>query len=606
MPSDLTAIIKILTIFRLGFRLIFKSRVGCRFFCRGDKMLGCKCFFWNRVSDLVQPEPEYFTLPDPIPQWPEGTGFATSRIKMGELEVCPITKFEFIWGCNPHTDGKRGVSFYKPISIPDGFSCLGHYFQSNQKPLRGFVLVARESNTRENHFVCSTDYRPPLSSPVDYSLIWISDDDGDNDNFDNCGYFWLPQAPEGYKPLGFVVTNKSEKPNFDEVKCVRSDLTDTCEIYRPVVEIYSKFSKVPLGIFNTRPSNRGMYGRGVPVGTFYCRGYSSSGDEKNIVCLKNLDTGLHAMPSLDQIHALVRHYGPTVFFHPDEIYLPSSVSWFFRNGALLYSKSTSIGQAIDDEGSNLPSGGTNDGMYWIDLPCDHESKNVIKRGNLESAKLYVHVKPALGGTFTDIVMWVFCPFNGPGTLKIGMMNIALSRVGRHVGDWEHYTLRISNFTGELWSIYFSQHSGGEWVDACDLEFIEGNKAVVYSSKNGHASFPHPGNYIQGSTRLGIGVRNDAGRSCLLVDSSRRYEIIAAEFLGEGAVDEPRWLQYMREWGPTVIYDSRVELDRIIMVLPPVVKYSMQNILGKLPLELYGEEGPTGPKEKNNWVGDERW
>ncbi|KAI3449825.1 hypothetical protein Pfo_006490 [Paulownia fortunei] len=603
MPSDLNVVMKILTIFQLGFRVIFNYSIGRRIFRRGEKMLGCKCFFWSRVTDLMQPGSEYFSLPDPIPQWPQGSGFATSRIKLGELEVCQITKFEFIWGCNLSMDGKHGVSFYKPILIPDGFFCLGYYCQSNEKPLRGFVLVAREVDTQQDHCTHNSDDMPALLNPVDYSLVWISDDGGD-ENFDGCGYFWLPQPPEGYKALGFVVTNKSEKPDLEEVKCVRADLTDTCEAHCLIVDTQSKFSKVPLTVWNTRPLHRGMYGRGVSVGTFYCSNYWNSGEELNISCLKNSDFNLHAMPNMDQIHALVRHYGPTVFFHPDEVYLPSSVSWFLRNGALLYSSSNSVGQAIDPEGSNLPSGGTNDGMYWIDLPCDSGRENV-KHGKLESAKLYLHVKPALGGTFTDVVMWVFCPFNGPGTLKVGMMNIALSKVGQHVGDWEHFTLRISNFTGELWSIYFSQHSGGKWVDAFDLEFTEGNKAIVYSSKSGHASFPHPGNYIQGSSNLGIGVRNDAARSDYYVDASRQYEIVAAEYLGDGVVIEPCWLQYMREWGPTIVYDSRTELDRIIKVLPPIVKYSMQNILDKLPLELYGEEGPTGPKEKNNWIGDER-
>ncbi|KAK6164385.1 hypothetical protein DH2020_001249 [Rehmannia glutinosa] len=465
----------------------------------------------------MQPGSDYFSLPHPIPQWPQGSGFATSRIKLGELEVCQITKFEFIWGCNLSMDDKHGVSFYKPISIPDGFFCLGHYCQSNEKPLRGFVLVAREVSTQHN-----SDYKPALLNPVDYSLVWISDDSSD-ENFDTCGYFWLPQPPEGYKALG-VVTNKSEKPNLEEYHL-----------------------------------------------EFIIRGLS--------------------------IEECMGEAFPWVLF--------IAVTTGIRNGALLYKKGNSVGEAIDVEGSNLPSGGTNDGTYWIDLPCDSGREN-FKRGNLESAKLYVHVKPALGGTFTDIVMWVFCPFNGPGTLKVGMMNIALSKVGQHVGDWEHFTLRISNFTGELWSVYFSQHSGGEWVEVYDLEFIEGNKAAVYSSRNGHASFPHPGNYIQGSSKLGIGVRNDADRSDFYVDSSRQYEIIAAEYLGDGVIIEPCWLQYMREWGPTIVYDSRTELDRIIRVLPPMVRYSMENMLNKLPLELYGEEGPTGPKEKNNWIGDERW
>ncbi|XP_073156306.1 hypothetical protein At1g04090-like isoform X2 [Henckelia pumila] len=533
-------------------------------------MLGCKCLYWSRGADYMRPEPEAFVLPGAVPQWSQGSGFGGAMIKLGELEVCQITKFQHIWGWNMSLDGKQ----------------------------------ARAAAKIESHGSCNlnSNYMPPLSNPVDYSLIWCSEDG--NDNFNGCGYFWLPQPPEGYKALGYLATNKSEKPDLEEVKCVRADLTDGCEAYRLIVNTYSNFSKAPFVVLSMRPLHRGIYGRGVSVGSFYCSSYRGLGEELNVACLKNLDQGLHAMPNIDHIHAIVQHYGPTVFFHPNEVYLPSSVSWFFRNGAMLLSSHNSGGEAIDIEGSNLPCGETNDGKYWIDLPSDTRRENV-KRGNLESAKLYIHVKPALGGTFTDIVMWVFCPFNGPATLKLGMMDVALSKIGQHVGDWEHFTLRISNFTGELWSIYFSQHSGGIWVDASDLEFIEGNKAIIYSSKSGHASFPHPGNHIQGSSKLGIGLRNDAAFSNYFIDSSKNYEIIAAEYLGDEMVKEPFWLQYMREWGPTIVYDSRTELDKIIKILPVMVRYSVESIFNKLPLELYGEEGPTGPKEKNNWIGDER-
>nr|DAD29337.1 TPA_asm: hypothetical protein HUJ06_030805 [Nelumbo nucifera] len=257
-------------------------------------------------------------------------------------------------------------------------------------------------------------------------------------------------------------------------------------------------------------------------------------------------------PSIDLhispwVHALIKNYIPTVFFHPDEIYYPSSAPWFFKNGALLYRKGESTGEVIDSRGSNLPSGGSNDGEFWIDLPNDDQ--NNTKFGNIESAELYVHVKPSLVGTSTDIVM-----------------------IGQHVGDWEHFTLHVSNFTGELWSMYFSQHSGGEWVDACNLEFIKGNKAFVYSSKSGHASFAHPGNYIYGSTKLGIGVRNDDAQSNFFVDSSIKYQIVAAEYLGGGIATEPCWLQFMREWGPTVVYNSRSELEKIISLLPFFIRF----------------------------------
>lgn len=347
-----------------------------------------------------------------------------------------------------------------------------------------------------------------------------------------------------------------------------------------------------------------MAGRGIPVGTFFCETDSVNSEESAIPCLKNFDLNLRAMPNLEQIHALIRHYGPTVFFHPQETYLPSSVSWFFENGATLHKEGIKMGDAILADGSNLPAGGTNDGEYWIDLP-DDDRNEYVKVGNLKSAELYAHIKPSHGGTFTDIAMWVFCPFNGPATIKVGLASFALQKVGRHTGDWEHFTLRISNFSGELSCIYFSEHSGGGWVDASDLEFISGNKAIVYSSRNGHASFAHPGCYLQGSERLGIGMRNDVARSDLSVDSSMRYEIISAEYLGDDVVVEPCWLQYMREWGPTVTYNSRSEVDTMLSFLPFFLRFTAEAIFDSLPVELYEEEGPTGPKEKDNWEGDER-
>ncbi|GMH30905.1 hypothetical protein Nepgr_032748 [Nepenthes gracilis] len=565
-------------------------------------MFGCECLCWNSIADISPPELKTFTLPAPIPEWPTGQGFATRRIKLGELEVAEITNFEFIWSFKLSNIRRNGASFYRPVNIPDGFFSFGHYCQWSDKPLLGFVLVARDMVSPKEKAV-ELAQSPPLLKPVDYTLVWSSNDGGKDTN-EQPGYFWLPQPPEGYKALGFVVTNKSNKPVLEEVRCVRENLTDECETCGLLGEASSEFLKLRLRVWNTRPCHRGMLGRGVSVGTFFCSSVPRVSEELHIRCLKNLDPSFPAMPNLNQIHGLINHYGPMIYFHPSEIYLPSSVAWFFKNGALLYRAGDSTGEPIDPTGSNLPGGGSNDGEFWIDFPSDNQ-REIIMRGDLDSAELYAHVKPALGGTFTDIAMWGFCPFNGPATLKVGLVNVPLKRIGEHVGDWEHYTLRLSNFTGKLHSIYFSQHSGGQWINACELEYVEGNKAVVYSSKSSHASYPHPGTYIQGSERLGIGVRNDCAGSEFSLDSSVRYQVLSAEYL-QGEVVEVCWLQFMREWGPTIVYDSRTELDKVIQHLPLALKYSVEAVFNKLPVELYGEEGPTGPKEKNNWVGDERW
>ncbi|QCD77613.1 uncharacterized protein LOC114186608 [Vigna unguiculata] len=559
-----------------------------------SEMFSCDCFWWNSVPESYPSEPEPFSLPAPLPQWPQGGAFAGGRISLGSLEVLKISKFERVWSSKSSHGKSQGFVFYKPVEIPDDFFCLGHYCQSNDQPLRGHVLVARETSSELKA------ESPALKKPINYTLIWSADSP-----HDGSGYFWLPNPPLGYKAMGIVVTNKPDEPEVEKVRCVREDLTETCETCDLLLSMNSKFSKISFKVWNTRPCKRGMWSRGVSVGTFFCSTYSDNKQGTDIACLKNLDSTLHAMPNIEQVHALINHYGPTVYFHPDEIYLPSSVQWFFKNGALLCSRGSEKGKAIDNEGSNLPSGGTNDGAFWIDLPSDSEARNNVKKGDLESAELYVHVKPALGGTFTDIAMWVFCPFNGPGILQVGLVKIEMNKIGEHVGDWEHFTLRVSNFTGELWSVFFSQHSGGEWVNAFNLEYIEGNKAVVYSSRHGHASFPHPGSYLQGASKLGIGARNETGRSKLKVDSSSRYKVVAAEYLGEGAIAEPCWLQYMREWGPAIVYDSRSEIDKLIDLLPVYVRLSVENLFELFPTELYGEEGPIGPKGKANWEGDEK-
>ncbi|XP_021847404.1 hypothetical protein At1g04090-like [Spinacia oleracea] len=499
-----------------------------------------------------------FLLPAPLPTWPQGRGFATGTINLGDLEVTEISRFEFVWGSHLSHDKRKSVSFYKPLGIPEGFFCLGHYCQPNGKPLNGYVLVAKDL-VSQNRGITDSDnepvsvYSPALSKPLDYTLVWNSDDG--MAIRDQPSFFWVPKPPRGYKALGFVVLTRRGKPHLDEVRCVREDLVDDCETSGLLFETLSKFRKISFKVFETRPCNGGMLGKGVSVGTFFCNSQFTGGEEPSIVCLKNKNSKWqHGLPNLDQIHALIQHYGPTIFFHPKEVYFPSSVPWFFEHGALLFKTGQSTGESVNSDGSNLPNSGTNDGEFWLDFPSDHDKRKALKSGSLENAQLYVHVKPALGGTFIDIAMWLFSPFNGPSTLKIGPTNISLRKTSEHIVDWEHFTLRISNFTGELHCMYFSQHNDGLWISACDLEFIEGNRPVLYSSKSGHATFAHPGTYLQGSSILGIGIRDDCCRSDFCLDSSTQYQIVAAEYLGNEVV-EPSWLQFMRELVPKVIFDQ---------------------------------------------------
>lgn len=349
-------------------------------------------------------------------------------------------------------------------------------------------------------------------------------------------------------------------------------------------------------MYGLRPQTRGAKALPLSVGTFIIKNTTINGDNSTLTlsCLKNKNSTLSTVPNLTQVKALFQTYAPYIYFHPKEIYLPSSVNWFFSNGALLYKKGEESNPSpIEPNGSNLPQVGSNDGLYWLDLPADEQAKERVKKRDLQSAEAYLHVKPMLGATFTDIQVWIFYPFNGPATAKLGLIEeISLGKIGEHVWDWEHLTLRISNFDGILYRVYFAEHSGGEWIDSCSIEFREGNKFSAYASLNGHASYVRAGLVLQGTSD--VGIRNDTAKSDMVMDCGARFSVVEAE--------EPPWLNYARQWGPTRNYEVWEEVEKVV---PGNLKSMFEQLVRLVPKEVYGEEGPTGPKLKSNWDGDEK-
>ncbi|GJN11253.1 hypothetical protein PR202_ga29431 [Eleusine coracana subsp. coracana] len=497
-----------------------------------------------------------FALPGALPSWPASDGgFATGVIDLGGLEVRQVTTFAKVWSTTHGGEDGQGATFFEPAPVPAGFSVLGHYAQPNNRPLFGRVLVARDASSGTTTGGAS----PFLAPPLDFTLVWSSPDD--------AASFWLPIAPEGYKAVGVLVTATKEKPALDEVRCVRADFTDACEAEEAVWSSGDKdggFSAVTL-----RPAVRGIDARGVHAGTFLAQSNNGLAASTSVVaCLKNTSSASYtssAMPDLAQVNALLAAYAPQVYLHPDESYFPSSVPWFFDTGALLYDKGNPTNPTpVARDGSNLPRGGGNDGAYWLDLPADKEQRE-----------------------------------------RVGPLTVALGRIGEHVGDWEHVTLRVSNFDGGLVRAYFSQHSAGEWVDASRLEYMDGgnnsNRPVAYASRHGHAFYPRAGTVLQGDARLGVGIRNDCARGSVMDAAAGRCEVVSAEYLGSGVVVEPPWLGFDREWGPREEYDLGREINRVARFLPRSARERLAKLVNKL---LVGE-GPTGPKMHGNWRNDEK-
>ena len=512
-----------------------------------------------------------------------GGNFASGTIDLGGLQVCEASTFNKVWGTYGGGPDDQGFSIFEPSGVPKGFSMLGSYSQPNNKPLFGYVLVAKDVSTNTSN--------PSLKQPLDYTLVWNSasleiDQDGPI-------YVWLPIAPNGYKAVGHVVTTTPTKPSLEKIMCVRLDLTDQCETNSFI------WDSDNFNFLDVRPSNRGIQAPGVRVGTFVAQ--NASLNSPSIACLRNTNAIPKYMPNLPQIKAILQVYSPVMSLHPDEEFFPSSVEWFFSNGALLYKKGQESSPVpISPNGANLPQDPNDDGAYWVDLPADSTNKDRVKKGDLKSAISYVHVKPMLGGTFTDISMWVFYPFNGAARAIVDFLTIDLGKIGEHVGDWEHVTLRVSNFNGELKHVYFSQHRKGAWFDSSQLEFQSGNKPLYYSSLHAHASYPHAARNITDK----IGIRNDTAMSDSVMDLGA-FQLVSAEYLVSDVVEPPPWLNYFREWGPKIYYNVDEELKKLEKFLPGKLKSTLENIVKNLPSEVLRQEGPTGPKVKDSWSGDER-
>ncbi|CAN1147289.1 Hypothetical protein At1g04090 [Linum perenne] len=538
--------------------------------------------------------------------WPsvEG-GFASGAIDLGSgLHVFQTASFNKIWSTQHGGPDNLGASFFEPSQLPPDFHMLGTYSQPNANlNSRGWILAAKDATKGGD--------TPPLKQPVDYTLVWNNSSDSE----DGTGYFWLPVPPDGYRAVGHVITTAPDKPSLDKIRCVRLDLTNECHadawLWGPTDDGnpdptgFNVFSLKPIDDIMDAPQQSAV--SGVTVGTFIAQSSGLPGPTTIVSCLKNqnsMEKLSASMPNFSQIKSLFKIYAPWIYLHPNEEFLPSSVDWFFNNGALLFERGKETNPIrIDQNGLNLPQGGSNDGAFWLDLPADGAAKDRVKQGELAGVEVYLHAKPASGGTFTDIAVWVFYPFNGPGRAKVEFINnIKLRKLGEHVGDWEHVTLRISNFNGLLQNVYFSQHSAGQWVGITDLEYQAGSRPVVYASLHGHAMYPRPGLVMLGSNN--IGIRDDTAKGGMVVDTAAAFTVVAAEYLGKDGVVEPPWLNYMRKWGPKIDYNVDDELAAVRKLLPGKLKTAFNKIVSNLPKEVLGEEGPTGPKVKASWTGDE--
>ncbi|MFS7935408.1 putative vacuolar protein sorting-associated protein [Helianthus anomalus] len=559
-------------------------------------------------NDNVEDDIVSFDGNGPFPIYPGGRDFGKEAINLGGLDVYEALFFKKIWTTQSGGLKAFGATCYEPTSLPKGFKLIGHFCKPNSVDMFVSVLTAKATT------------QGALKSPIDYTLIWTSK--GADITKVEDAYIWLPIPPHGYKAVGHIVTTSPVKPSLDKVWCIRSDFTDLTEVDS---WIWGYNSSNIVNLYTTKPKSSA---RSVPAGTFLAQNGSSTHE---LACLKMVRRNPYtAMPSNLQIRTLMQAYAPWVYFHPDEEYFPSSTPWFFKNGAVLH-QTGRLPAHVKGNGTNLPSNVAPEDAY-LDLPDDEDEKERVKKGFLSTAFAYVHVKPALAGTYTDIAIWLYYPFNGGGKLQLGPLVIPLGIIGEHVSDWEHITLRIDNYRGILKNIYLSQHAKGVWARPREFEFMNSTRPVVYASLHGHTHYSTPTyhvhmsgkleesqirmlydefqkmnnsnkyNIVKGEKFFGFGPRDDTEKSDNVMDIASRYDLVYTDYKNSG--EEP-WLNYSGRWGPKITYSFAKAVFNIVESLPDKLKELATKALNGLPPELFGEEGPQGPKMRENWTQDER-
>ncbi len=511
------------------------------------------------------------------------------------LEVMQTDDFKLEWN-DKGSGGRMDGSFWRPIP-PKGFYSIGDYAQGNYGSPAGTALVVKP--IEEN----------AIAHPTDYEKIWTDRGSGAHKD----GSFWRPLPPKGYVALGVVANLGHGKPDVNVMVCIREDLVVDGHVGSLIWNDAKTGAKHDFSAWSILPnSSEGLTGGNfIGVAT-----HNKPSASPVFHCLDSRKVMFPSAPSLSELSELANKYAPIVYFEKEEHYYMCSIEYFLENAQLL-DKNTKKTSTVTPE--NIPTGAANKDKYQLIL-----SNKACRAGSLADAKTYVHAMPSSAYT-TDLQYWFLYTYNGPGTARIKWLvadttvhsgNPSLTPLGEHEGDWEHVTIRISNLTRQVEKIYFSQHGDGAWVDADDIEF-QGKQPIVYSSKNGHASYPHVGSNYTEHRKYGAGfltaleffLRNDTNKG-RMKNFATCTEVVSADYLGSDKPEEPRWLNYLGRWGAstTVHLSEKTVEDVIKAAFGPIIggvinHLSLVGKLAKILLSHYvteDQDGPTAPKAKGEW------
>jgi hypothetical protein len=366
--------------------------------------------------------------------------------------------------------------------------------------------------------------------------------------------------------------------------------------------------------------------------------------------------------------SLIEQYGPIVYFHPSEVHHPSSIEWLLDPTAerctlrgridyktYVYEEPLSASDLVDP-----PKMLGEVKSLWLEIPPEEaegeeakreeetedpwreltikemtgkeKKRQDVKRGNLASAKGYVHAVRLKDKGMTDLQFWFFYPYNGPGTMRIwAKLDLRKSIKYRfytqtfkaggdeedygntaplleHEGDWEAVILRFDNATSTLRSVFMSGHGKYPEYAVDDRLEREDQHVAVYSSLNGHANFPTAGDnaeekynsgrktkkllqYVLAARQAWAWTLNWCGKGARFPAYSH-YDIVAIDGeplkVSDGELPKAPWLWFNGTWGPVRDLElTRNEKLDIIQAIFDKAKDDIANLVGSF-LEKFGD------------------
>lgn len=318
-------------------------------------------------------------------------------------------------------------------------------------------------------------------------------------------------------------------------------------------------------------------------------------EQPGSIGIANVDKGF----SKNDWKRLVGIYMPQVMLSGNEPYndryKPSSIDWYLSRCTLKESEPDGNDKDIEsDPTRETLAVNTGDESARMYLEPKNESAyngsdepNNYKR-NI-GAKMYAHVRKANApakSDWIDIQYWFFYPYNGKtGNISIvggaigffmggpvGVLrgfaagSMPLPIKGDHEGDWEHVTVRVSNWrnlnNGKIEAVFFSAHGKreGKWLmnDSKSFTLKDETHVVVYSAWHSHASYEDSGlhfrlysfgnDFCSGGYEWGYtgNINKDADRVELSwIDDEGNNTVYHKN---DEKIENAKWLEFKGLWG----------------------------------------------------------